>query len=235
MHACKLGPKSPSIKNEMARPARKQVFGRDAKQYSRPSPRKRTRRGCASSPGCQLWLIQNNAADHDRQPRACEARMIPNLENDCREIEEDRVRRKLLPPNTNRIAMMSAKGEAEARSGSRRHCFIVGAHFPTNRQIEHLANGAADPICPDEFLDWARTRYESAVNVASLAYLVHMSRAGSGDDRANPAAAPGHHAAVRPWSQRAQIFRNIAKLLTTASENSPTFGSPARLNATAPA
>ena len=75
--------------------------------------------------------------------------------------------------------MMSAKGEAEARSGSRRHCFIVGAHFPTNRQIEHLANGAADPICPNEFLDWARTRYESAVNVASLAYLVHRRRSAS--------------------------------------------------------
>src|SRR5580700_12266344 len=40
-----------------------------------------------------------------------------------------------------------------------------------------------------------------------------MSRAGSGDDRANPAAAPGHHAAVRPWSQRAQIFRHIAEPL----------------------
>ena len=40
-----------------------------------------------------------------------------------------------------------------------------------------------------------------------------MSRAGSRDDRANPAAAPGHHAAIRPWSQRAQIFRHIAKLL----------------------
>ena len=75
--------------------------------------------------------------------------------------------------------MMSAKGEAEARSGLRRHCFIVGAHFPTNRQIEHLANGAADPICPNEFLDWARTRYESAVNVASLAYLVHRRRSAS--------------------------------------------------------
>jgi len=34
-----------------------------------------------------------------------------------------------------------------------------------------------------------------------------------GDDRANPAAPPGHHAAIKPWSQRAQIFRHIAKLL----------------------
>ena len=40
-----------------------------------------------------------------------------------------------------------------------------------------------------------------------------MSRAESGDDGANPAAAPGHHAAIRPWSQRAQIFRHITKLL----------------------
>jgi hypothetical protein len=24
---------------------------------------------------------------------------------------------------------------------------------------------------------------------------------------------PGHHAAIRPWSQRAQIFRHITKLL----------------------
>ena len=62
-----------------------------------------------------------------------------------------------------------------------------------------------------------------------------MSRAGSGNDRTNPAAVTGHHAAIRPWSQRAQIFRHIAELLQyDASENSPTFGSPARLNATAP-
>jgi hypothetical protein len=40
-----------------------------------------------------------------------------------------------------------------------------------------------------------------------------MGRAGSGDDTANPAAAPGHHAAIRPWSQLTLIIRHIAELL----------------------
>src|SRR5258708_33122134 len=35
------------------------------------------------------------------------------------------------------------------------------------------------------------------------------TRQGSGDDNASI----GHHAAIRPWSQRAQIFRHIAELL----------------------
>jgi len=58
------------------------------------------------------------------------------------------------------------------------------------------------------------------------------SRRGSGDDNGKSSRGHlGHDAAARPWSQRAQPnFFN-----TTASENSPTFGSPARLNATAPA
>ena len=58
-----------------------------------------------------------------------------------------------------------------------------------------------------------------------------MSRAGSSDDRANPAALPvitqqcDHgHSALKSSGTSPNFFR------TTASENSLTFGSPARLS-----
>src|ERR1700724_3267062 len=58
------------------------------------------------------------------------------------------------------------------------------------------------------------------------------TRQGSGDDNASI----GHDAATRSCHSSLKSFGTSPNVFnTTASENSPTFGSPARLNATAPA
>jgi hypothetical protein len=63
------------------------------------------------------------------------------------------------------------------------------------------------------------------------------SRQGSGDDNGiSSRGHPGHDAATRPGHSSLKSFGTSPNFFsTTASENSPTFGSPARLNATAPA
>jgi hypothetical protein len=62
------------------------------------------------------------------------------------------------------------------------------------------------------------------------------TRQGWGDDNGiSRRGHPGHDAATRPCHSSLKSFGTSPNFFsTTASENSPTFGSPARLNATAP-